>query len=171
MSISNTKGAKRRAVSQVIGSLAMMAIVSAVGSVIVFQGLSGIQGFNNILTGFVATKKDSAGENMMIEHVKFNNTGGNGNVCVARGCVTIWFTNIGTDDAKIMTIKILDKNGQNIILNEKDVNLTVYAKHFNYIGYYSPKLLSSVNFNKTYKIAITTERNNSYGSLATGYNT
>ena len=39
------KAAKRRAVSQIIGSLAMMAIVAAVGSVVVFQGLNGIQAF------------------------------------------------------------------------------------------------------------------------------
>lgn len=163
------KRGRKRAVSQIIGSLAMMAIVASVGSVVVFQGLSGIQGFNNLLSGIVATKKDSSSESLMIEHVQFNTTGGTGNICTSTNyCVTLWIRNIGTTDVNIKTIKIMRTDTQMIILDQSNVNLPVYVKNFDKKGYGS---LLTLDLNKTYRITITTERGNWFSTMATLYNT
>ena len=163
--IANTKATKRRAVSQVIGSLAMMAIVSAVGSVVMFQGLNGIQGFNNILTGFITSKRDSAGENLMIEHAQFQISGGS--CSSSQNCVTITIRNIGTIDATIKTIKIMRMDSQTIILNQ-NINLPVYVKNIASQQFTS---LGTLDLTQIYRIAITTEKGNSYSSMATSYNT
>lgn len=162
------KRGRKRAVSQIIGSLAMMAIVAAVGSVVVFQGLSGIQGFNNLLSGLVATKKDSASENLIIEHLQFNTTGGTSNICVTNNCVTLWIRNIGITDVNIKTIKIMRTDTQVIILDKSNVDLPVYVKNFNKIGY---AIDQNFNLGTTYKVSITTEKGNWFGTMANSYNT
>lgn len=171
--LGNRKGlkpAQKRAVSQVIGSLAMMAIVAAVGSAVVFQGLSGIQGFNNLITGFVTTKRDTAGENLIVEHVQFLSPG-LGSCPGAPStsyCATLWFRNIGSVDAKIKTIKILRTDTQPLVLNE-NVNMDVYVK--NYAQSQQFTNLGALDLTQNYKISITTERGNSFRFLATSYNT
>ena len=157
---------QKRAVSQIIGSLAMMAIVTSVGSVIMFQGLSGIQDFNNLLSEYVTTKNNNLGENLVIEHVRFQ-TSGDG--CTAlHACVTLWIRNIGIVDAKIKTIKVMNKYDQVIVLNA-DEDLPVYVK--NYAQSQRFTNLVNLDLNKTYKIAITTEKGNSFSFMATSYNT
>jgi len=47
---SNFSLKKRRGVSQIIGSLIVLAVVASVGSVILFQGLNQINAFNYSLT-------------------------------------------------------------------------------------------------------------------------
>jgi len=163
------KPTKKRAVSQIIGSLAMMAIVTSIGSVIMFQGLSGVQDFNNLLSGFVTTKNNNLGENLVIEHVRFQTSGVGCTATPPQACVTLWFRNIGIVDAKIKTIKIMSKDDQTIVLDQNNVDLPVYVRNFAASQQFTNLL--SFDLTKTYKIAITTERGNSFSSMATSYNT
>ena len=156
----------RRGISQVIGSLMMVAIVSTVGSIVVFQALNGIQGFNNLLAGSFSDKKDSASESILIEHVLYQTS----LPCSSPPCVTIWFRNVGTSNSEIKAIKILDITNQNLILNKDNVNLSVNIRNLNWKTYASPDLSGWTN-GQTYKISVTTKNGNSYTTTTTSFNT
>lgn len=155
---------QRKAISQVIGSLAMMAIVTAIGSVVLFQGLNGIQGFNNILTTFVSSNKFAASENILIEHVNFQTVAYGS--CNTPPCVTIWLRNVGDTDAKIKTIKIIGMKSQTLILDEDTENIDVFVKSIASKMYVLPSLDETQN----YRISITTEKDNSFTHMVTPYN-
>ena len=164
------KTSSRRALSPVIGSLLMVAIVASIGSVIVFQALTGIQAFNNLLTGSFSEKANSASESLLIEHVQYQTS--TSATCSAQEipCVAITFRNVGTSDSKIQTIKILDIATQSLVLNKEDVDLTLNVKSTNSKKYTTPDLSGWTNA-KTYKISITTANGNSYSTTTTTFNT
>jgi len=88
----------RRGVSQIIGSLMILALVAAVGSVILFQGLNQINAFNYQLTIHDAERNLALRENVLFEHVWFDLTGKN---------VTLYLANIGTTDTTIATVTMV----------------------------------------------------------------
>ena len=157
----------RRGISQIIGSLMMVAIVSTVGSVVVFQALNGIQGFNNLLTGSFSDKRSSASESILIEHVQYQTS----SPCSPSPCVTIWFRNVGTSDSKIQTIKILDISTQVLVLNKENVDLQLNVRSMVSKQYTHTDLLEWSPTGKTYKISVTTSIGNSYSTTTTTYNT
>ena len=64
---------KRRGVSNIIGSLIVLALVASVGSVILFQGPGQINAFNYDLTFFDTTKNNELREDIILEHFRFVN--------------------------------------------------------------------------------------------------
>jgi len=56
---------KRRGVSQIIGSLIVLAVVASVGSVILFQGLNQINAFNYSLTFFDREHNEALREDIL----------------------------------------------------------------------------------------------------------
>jgi hypothetical protein len=164
----------KRAVSQIVGSLFMLAIVATIGSVILFQGLSGVNSFNNVITGFLDLKKDSTTESLIIEHVRLQQTPPAGSYQgLTCQCVNIWIRNTGLVDAKITTIKIIRTDDQSSLLNHDGINLSVPLRSLvskNYSSSTSPSI-AAIDISKTYKISITTERGNSFSALVTKENT
>ena len=65
----------RRGVSNIIGSLIVLAIVASVGSVILFQGLNQINAFNYDLTLHDKEHVNELREDIIFEHVRFDTTG------------------------------------------------------------------------------------------------
>jgi len=99
----------RRGVSQIIGSLMVLALVAAVGSVILFQGLNQINIFNHELTIHDVERNLALREDVLFEHVWFDLTGKN---------VTLYLANIGTTDTDIATVTIVKIDTQQLILRE-----------------------------------------------------
>jgi len=62
---------KRRAVSNIIGSLIVLALVASVGSVILFQGLNQINAFNYDLTLHDKERVNEIREDIIFQHVRF----------------------------------------------------------------------------------------------------
>jgi len=161
----------RRAVSQIVGSLLMVAIVATIGSVILFQALGGINTFNNIVSGFASTKKDSTGERILIEHVRFQQ--GPGIIdCPSQTCVEVWFRNTGITSAKIASIKIINIDTQALVLNKDGVNLDLPAKSIDSKKYVSADfIVVPFDPNAKYKISAVTQSGNAFNKITGSYNT
>src|SRR3989338_3726009 len=62
---------KRRAISQVMGSVVILGVVASVGSVVLFNGMNQINAFSYDLSFYDKPKNEAYREKMMFEHVRF----------------------------------------------------------------------------------------------------
>lgn len=99
------KTTTRRGISSVVGTLMMVAVVAVIGSVILFQGLNGINDFNYYLS-FLTGSKDSLHENAIIENVHF--TPGDDEL-------TISVRNTGTVQIDITKITMVNIDSQELV--------------------------------------------------------
>ncbi len=156
----------RRAVSQILGTLFMLAIVVPVGTVIVTKGLNEVGEINNRLASGVTFQNERGQEDIVFEHVRFNPTGNQ---------ITISLRNVGTTDSVVSKITLVKTDTQDLIVNN---NLGISAQ---------PKVGIDVSTNgnllftgrwddpnykdSEYKIGVTTERGNFFEFTARPYNT
>ncbi len=103
---------KRRAVSQVMGSIVILGIVSSVGSVILFNGMNSISAFTYDLSFHEKSKNEIHREDIIFEHIRFVPNDDN---------IEINLANIGTVESTISNITILKIDTQEIIANWIDV--------------------------------------------------
>ena len=162
MNLYKTRLMHRKAVSQIIGSLFMMTIVVGIGSVVLFQGLSGINAFNSSLTGIVTQKKTSTSEDLLIEHVRFDPT--------TTGKITIWVRNVGATDSEVRTIKIVKIDTQALILSQDNLAWKIYSKDVPSKDF-TTSIGAPWNLNTQFRISITTQNGNSISTIAKPYNT
>ena len=104
----------RRAVSNIIGSLIVLAIVASVGSVILFQGLNQINAFNYDLTLHEKERVNELREDIIFEHVRFDKSPSldpNGDE------LQLFIANIGTVDSNIISITMVKLDTQELIFN------------------------------------------------------
>jgi len=99
----------RRGVSNIIGSLIVLAIVASVGSVILFQGLNQISAFNYDLETFDKQHSAELREDILFEHVRFDPAGTD---------VILYLANIGSIDTTVATVTIVKIDTQELILRE-----------------------------------------------------
>ncbi len=161
----------RRAVSQIIGSVAILGIVASVGSVILFNGMGSISAFTYDLSFHEATKNQIHREDIVFEHVRFEPGTKN---------IEIDLMNIGTIDSDISTITIVNIDNQEIIANWVDVNQSIQIQDNQKISLESPDILLPIGLgtwdepiyrDSDYKISLTTVRGNFFTTVATPYNT
>lgn len=156
---------KRRGVSQIIGSLLMLAIVVVIGIAILVPGLSAINDFRNVML-VEDEKNDSSRESLIIEHVYFTPTS---------QAITFYVRNTGSISAIVDTITIVKIDTQDLLLNVNGVNNEIFVKEVSAIT--RSALLAGSNWedppynDKSYKISITTVRGNSFTVVAVPYNT
>jgi len=98
----------RRAISQIIGSMMMVAVVASVGSILMFQGINGINEFNSYMLGVVGITSNSARELILIEHVHMDSTTNE---------VEIYVTNYGSVDVLVRSVKMLKIDTQHLLFN------------------------------------------------------
>jgi len=103
----------RRAVSQVMGSIVILGIVSSVGSVILFNGMNSISAFTYDLSFHEKSKNQIHREDIIFEHVRFVPNTDNMEIDLA---------NIGSVESTITNITILKIDTQEIIANWVDIN-------------------------------------------------
>jgi hypothetical protein len=99
---------KRRAVSNIIGSLVVLAVVASIGSVILFQGLNQINAFNYELTFFDEAKNQELREDIIFQHVRFIN---------GTTDVELYLANIGTVESTIASVVMIHNPSQELVLN------------------------------------------------------
>ncbi len=169
--VSNFTLKKRRGVSQIIGSLIILAVVASVGSVILFQGLNQINAFNYSLTFLDREHNEALREDILFEHVKFDpNYNG----------LILFLANIGSIDSSIATLTVVKIDTQELLLAWSDVDAIDGAIPIedhtviitNVTAIQGSGIWNQTNYNSTdYKISITTSKGNFYSTVASPYDT
>ena len=171
---------KRRAVSQVIGALFALAIVATFGSVLLIQGVQGVENFTAFLNIFEETEAKSAQEVFIVEHVKFNATDiGTDD----HEEIDIWIRNTGKIDIIIDRISIVKIDSQELIVNTEDINQDVFQKEVRQIKFTSTNVTMPTSCScqdwedvfrlegsSEYRITVTTIRDKSVESVAGLFN-
>lgn len=164
---------KRRGISQIIGSLLLLAIVVPLGSVILFNGTAEINAFNNQLSSTMEISNDGVQEDIVFEHVRFDASPGS-------SAVMISLRNAGTVETTIDRISILNMSNQQLIYKITD------------IGSFVPLVIplknsTDINIPNTspeggswdvggengyeYRVSIITTRGNFFDTVVRSYNT
>lgn len=163
----------RRAVSQIMGSIVILGIVSSVGSVILFNGMNSISAFTYDLSFHEKSKNQIHREDIVFEHIRF---------VPGTDDLEIDLVNIGTIESTISTITIVNVDNQEIIANWVDVDKSIQIKDNQKI------ILDDVDpteinlsfgtqwddapyINSDFKISLTTARGNFFTTVASPFNT
>jgi len=161
---------KRRAVSQIIGTLMMVAIVASVGSVLMFQGISGVQSFTTSMATVVVFQTDAARENLLIEHVKMD---------YGSDDVHFYITNIGTVNVVVSSIKMMKIDDQYLIISENISELIkmqerqeiILTADLSKLGADPRWANPEYSASKEYLISVTTTDGNSFQKAVSPFNT
>jgi hypothetical protein len=162
----------RRAVSQIMGSIVILGIVTSVGSVILFNGMNSISAFTYDISFHEKTKNQIHREDIIFEHVRFE---------PGDDDLIIDLANIGTVDSTITNVTILKIDTQDIIANWLDVEEIILTKNNHQI------ILDGSNLDLTkgvveewnddyyefseYKISLKTVKGNFFTTIASPFNT
>ncbi len=163
----------RRAVSQIMGSIVILGIVTSVGSVILFNGMESISAFTYDLSFHEKSKNQMHREDIIFEYVRFVPT---------TDTLEIDLLNIGTVESTILTITILKIDNQEIIANWVEVNQSIQIKDNQKITLIGPSEIELLNppgatwdhtnyLNSEYKISLITTKGNFFTTIASPYNT
>jgi flagellin-like protein len=158
----------RRGVSNIIGSLIVLAIVASVGSVILFQGLNQISAFNQELTLHDKERNLALREDVLFEHVRFDPDTNE---------LVLFLANIGTTETTIATVTVVNIDSQELILRNTTVNRTIQIEDHIEINLF-PDLMpapndkwNSTEYNSTdYRIVVATSKGNFFDAIRTPFN-
>jgi len=158
----------RRGVSNIIGSLIVLAIVASVGSVILFQGLNQIAAFNQELTLHDTQRNLALREDVLFEHVRF---------VPSTNELVLYIANIGTTETTIATITVVNIDSQELILRNTTINRSIQIEDHIVINLF-PDLMVSPNdiWNSTeyelkeYRIVVATSKGNFFDTIRTPFN-
>lgn len=164
----------RRAISQIIGTMIMVALVASIGSLLLFRGVDAINDFNNFAFSFFGGETDSASELLLIEHVHFNTT-------LPNKELNLWIRNTGTVDATINAITMVKLDTQELIVGEDSridlipikslVKITLKDGQVDLTGGGTQAWTDTYFDNKEYRLTVTTLSGNSFDVVATPFNT
>ena len=167
----HTSFQKRRGISQIVGSLLLLAIVVPLGSVILFNGTSEINAFNNQLSNSLEYSNDGVQEDIVFEHIRFDPTSKQ---------VMMSLRNAGTVETSIDRITIVNMTNQKLVYKISDIAsfspITIPLKNSTDITVEALDI-EGINWGvgnpvgKEYKISIITSRGNFFDTVARAYNT
>jgi hypothetical protein len=159
---------KRRAISQIMGSVVILGVVTSIGSVILFNGMNQINAFSYDLSFHDKAKNEAYRENLMFEHVRFE---------PGTNQIILYLANTGTTESTIESITVVQLDTQNILVDwEEGVSSTVQIKESSNPITIDANLNSQtwndpIYRNSEYKISITTSKGNFFSTVASPYNT
>ena len=164
--LSNSKHiVRRRAVSQIVGSLFMLAIVVPIGAVIVSQGLFEVTDFNRFLTTTREQGIEATREDIIFEHVRFE---------PSTNQITVSLRNISTVESIIERITIVNMTNQELIIYNSTIPLSqstlLLEDSTDIVVYANPSVSWTAN-DIDYKISVTTVRGNFFDTIARPFNT
>lgn len=165
----------RRGISQVIGNLVVLAIVSSIGSIILFNGLDEINAFNYDLSFHDSTRNDGLREDIVFEHIYFK---------PGTSDITISLLNVGSIDSTLDTITVVKSDTQEIIVDRESVSSLILSGNPTIIlqGEKNIQISTALTegsglwddpyyVDSEYKISLTTSRGNFFATIAVPYNT
>ncbi len=157
-----------RGISQIIGSLFMLAIVIPIGVVILSQGMHETAEFNYALTSQSSQKVDAVQESIIFEHIRFVPTSKE---------VIISLRNVGTIDTLINKISIIKMDTQELIVSQDNLAPFISLKgsgdvsvtaNFSLLDWDAMK---TANPDSEYKISLITSRGNFFDTIGRPFNT
>lgn len=157
---------KRRAISQIMGTLFMLAIVVPVGTVIVTKGLNEVGEIGNKLASGITYQNEGGREDIVFEHIRFD---------PASDRVTVSLRNVGTIDTNIAKITMVKTDTQELLISEPvsinaqprvGIDMNSFASLAASGRWDDPTYVSS-----EYKITILTEKGNFFSTVARPFNT
>ena len=157
---------KRRGVSNIIGSLVVLALVASVGSVILFQGLNQINAFNYELTLHDREKVNELREDIVFEHVRFDPSSTQ---------LELFLANVGSVDTTIATVTVVKIDSQVLILKNGTVNQPIQIETNEKI-IQTPTLVGTAQWDdptyndSIYKITVGTSKGNYFSTIAEPFN-
>lgn len=181
--ISQNKMKKHRGISQIIGTVLMLAIVATLGSVLLIQGTQSIEVFNSFVNFYKDSQTTAAQESILIEHVTFVPT---------NKTVNFWLRNTGTIEVTVDRITMVKIDTQELVIQNETTSITqtIYPKELEkiqvstsdsaFLGIVTAAplkweknyLATSTPLNASeYRISITTARGNSFETIARPFNT
>jgi hypothetical protein len=159
---------KRRAVSQVMGSVVILGVVTSIGSVVLFNGMNQINAFSYDLSFHDKPKNEAYREKLMFEHVRFE---------PGTNQIILYLANIGTTESTIESTTVVQIETQNILVDwENGVSSTIQIKESSDPIFLTANIGShtwneSLYFDSKYKISITTSKGNFFSTVASPFNT
>jgi len=158
---------KRRGISNLIGSLVILGIVSAVGSVVLFHGLGEISAFSYDMKSYDNSKNQALLEDIVFEHVRFP---------PASDDIVIHLGNVGNSESQIVSVMVLKLDTQELIVDWKPVDSYILIKDNAEITINDVTLGGSTwddpyYLNSEYRISVTTSKDNFFATIAQPYNT
>ncbi len=167
MSFRKSRIRHRRGISQIIGSLFMLAIVVPIGVVILSQGLLQATDFNNFLTVTREQGIEAVQEDLVFEHIRFDPTSDQ---------LTIHLRNISGVEMDIERVSVVKMDSQDLLVMETNQATFVPLKDFIQIDV-NANLQFTGQWNDAnyefseYKISVTTVRGNFFDTIARPFNT
>jgi hypothetical protein len=159
---------KRRAISQVMGSIVILGVVTSIGSVVLFNGMNQINAFSYDLSFHDKPKNEAYREKLMFEHVRFE---------PGTDQIILYLANIGTTESTIESITVVQIDTQAILVDwEEGVSSTIQIKESSDPIFLNANIGSHIwnepsYFNSKYKISITTSKGNFFSTVASPFNT
>jgi hypothetical protein len=158
---------KRRAISQIMGSVVLLGVVTSIGSVVLFNGMNQINAFTYDLSFHDKAKNEAYRENLMFEHVRFE---------PGTNQIILYLANTGTIESTIESITVVKLDTQNILVDWEDVNSTIKIKESSEPITIDANLNSHiwdepVYLDSKYQISITTSKGNFFTTIASPFNT
>lgn len=161
---------KRRGVSNIIGSLIVLAIVASVGSVILFQGLNQISAFNYDLSLHDKEHVNELREDIIFEHVTFDPQGSGRDLI-------LYLANLGSVDSTVNSVTVVKIDTQELIFSRVSppaVNSTILIEDNQIIRLTNATLEnppmsiwnSTEYSNSPYKITVGTSKDNFFSTVA-----
>jgi hypothetical protein len=149
----------------------MLAIVIPIGTVILFNGTSEINAFNNELSNSLEFRNDGVQEDLIFEHVRFDPSSKQ---------VMISLRNAGTVETTIDRISIINMTNQKLVFKITDIStfspITLSLKNSTDITVDAVDI-EGVNWStgdptgKEYRVSVITSRGNFFDTVARAYNT
>ena len=169
----------RRGVSNIIGSLIVLAIVASVGSVILFQGLNQINAFNYDLTIHEKERVNELREDILFEHVRFDPDA----VLPDGNNLHIFLANIGTVDTTIASVTVVRIDTQELIFSREIPDSTeayiaiedhteiILTDNANFLPPFLVWADDTYGPGTNYKITVGTAKGNFFSTIVEPYNT
>lgn len=158
---------KRRAVSQILGTMFMLALVVPVGTVIVTKGLNEVGEISNRLASGITFQNEGGREDIVFEHVRFN---------PQNNQVSVSLLNVGSVESTIVKLTMVKTDTQDILVSDNTLAVStqprvstdvVIPANLQFTGRWDdPNYVNS-----EYKISIMTAKGNFYEIAARPFNT
>ena len=154
----------------------MLAVVAALGSVLLFAGIQNITDFNLFLDIVGNQQVELYNENFIIEHVRFDpNDPSNG----AGKNVTLWIRNTGSVDITIDRVTLHQIENQEMVIYDTEPDLDVFVSEVKKLSYDDATTASwlpsddiqTLGIDKQYRLSVTTTRGNTVEMIVQPYNT
>lgn len=145
---------RRRAVSQIIGTLIMLGVVSVAGGVLFVKGLQVLTDFNAAVSAEANSATEKIQEKIEITHVRFHKDNSNVNKNA-----TIYLRNTGQVEADIVSLKILNRDEQTLDCCTTFTSSTLQIQDPAQI---TVTLANTWSASDDYKISIVTARDNTF---------